>query len=84
MGLRVFRLDRGVAGCSTIQRWGIWEPLDDTRGIACPEWVVDTVLDHVAKENKATGYDEVSETLWKRVKTARHICKVMLMWSLGV
>ena len=30
------------------------------------------------------GYDEVSETLWKRVKTARHICKVMLMWSLGV
>jgi len=59
-----------------------WEPLEDTRGITCPEWVVDTVLDHVAKENKATGYDGVSVTLWKRVKSARRICKalVRLMW----
>ena len=52
------------------------------RSVTCPEWVVDTVLDHVAKENKATGYDGVSVTLWKRVKTARRICKalVRLMW----
>lgn len=59
-----------------------WEPLPDTKGITLPEWVVDTVLDHVAKENKATAGDGVSVTLWKRVPTARRICKalVRLMW----
>eukprot|EP01043_Picozoa_sp_COSAG02_P033783 COSAG02_NODE_2324_length_9133_cov_38.463361_7_plen_306_part_00 len=59
-----------------------WEPLPDTRGVTCPEWVVDTVLDHVAKENKATGRDGVSVTLWRRIPTARRVCKalVRLMW----
>ena len=32
-----------------------WEPLSDTWGITCPEWVIDTVLDHVAKENKRSA-----------------------------
>ena len=78
----------GVEGWATYQEQkakatdagqAAWAPLPDTRGTTIPEWVVETVLDHIAKENKMYGYDGVSVTLWKRLPTARKIC--IYVWS---
>jgi hypothetical protein len=47
---------------------------------------VQRVLDHVTRENKATGHDGISVTLWKRIPAAREILMnlVCLMWTYEV
>ena len=64
-----------------------WEPLPSTYGEDDPETpltteLIEYVIDHVTKEGKTPGRDEISVTLWKRSRTAKQILIkiIKIMW----
>jgi hypothetical protein len=59
-----------------------WDPLPSTKGRSpIPAHIVNKVIDNV-KEDKATGVDDTSITLWKSTELGRQalVALVQMMW----